>query len=99
MARAPRLYIISYDICDPKRLHRIYKVMRGYGDHLQYSVFRCVLSEKQMAELTDRIGREIHHEEDQVLFVPLGPADSPTSWEMNTMGLPLVHPERSVKVL
>lgn len=99
MARPPKLYLIAYDISHPRRLQRVYKVMRGYGDHLQYSVFRCVLSEKQLAELCGRLGDEIHHGEDQVLFVPLGNADTPGSWEMTTMGLPIAHPDRCVKVL
>src|SRR5437870_5051974 len=37
-------YIVAYDIADPKRLQRVHRTMRGYGDPLQYSVFRCILS-------------------------------------------------------
>src|ERR1035438_4086458 len=32
-------YLICYDICDDKRLRKVFQTMRGYGDHLQYSVF------------------------------------------------------------
>ncbi len=28
-------YIVSYDVCHPKRLRKVFKLMRGYGDHLQ----------------------------------------------------------------
>jgi len=28
------LYLVTYDICDPKRLRKVYRLMRGYGDHL-----------------------------------------------------------------
>lgn len=35
-------YIVSYDIADPKRLRKVSKTMKAWGDHLQYSVFgRC----------------------------------------------------------
>jgi CRISPR-associated endonuclease Cas2 len=37
-------YLVAYDIADPKRLQRVHRTMRGYGDPLQYSVFRCILS-------------------------------------------------------
>lgn len=96
---AQMLYLVSYDVCDAKRLRRVYKVMRGFGDPLQLSVFRCVLSDVQLARLRDRLVQEIHHGEDQILFVPLGSVDAPRSWRGFTLGLPVVHPERSVKVI
>ena len=34
-------YLVCYDICDDKRLKKVFKAMRGFGDHLQYSVFEC----------------------------------------------------------
>ncbi len=37
-------YIVAYDMADPERLQRVHRTMRGYGDPLQYSVFRCMLS-------------------------------------------------------
>ncbi|HZT68334.1 MAG TPA: CRISPR-associated endonuclease Cas2, partial [Terriglobia bacterium] len=30
-------YLVCYDISDDKRLRKVHKVMRGFGDHLQYS--------------------------------------------------------------
>ena len=35
---------MCYDICDDKRLRRVFQTMRAYGDHLQYSVFECQLT-------------------------------------------------------
>ena len=34
-------YLICYDICDDKRLRKVFQTMRGFGDHLQFSVFEC----------------------------------------------------------
>ena len=31
-------YLVCYDICDDKRLRRVFQAMRGYGDHLQYAL-------------------------------------------------------------
>jgi len=99
MNTAPHVYMIAYDIADKKRLRRVYKIMRGFGDHMQYSVFRCVLSPMQRERLVDKLHRAIHHTEDQVIIIPLGRASAKRSWRMTTLGQPIVHPERSVQVL
>ena len=99
MSRTPQLYLVTYDIHDPKRLRRVYKIMRGFGDGIQYSVFRCVLSGVQHARLMDRLSDAIDHRKDQVLIVRLGAADSPKSWTMDTLGLPLPPGERQVHIL
>jgi CRISPR-associated protein Cas2 len=39
-----RSYLVCYDIRDPKRWRRVFKVMKAHGEHWQYSVFFCVLS-------------------------------------------------------
>lgn len=68
------LYIVTYDICNDKRLRSVFSLMRGYGDHMQYSVFRCELSDQERAELIEKLSGILQHDEDQVLFFPLGPA-------------------------
>jgi len=40
---ARRVYIVAYDISHPKRLRRVFRTMKVYGQHLQLSVFRCDL--------------------------------------------------------
>jgi CRISPR-associated protein Cas2 len=68
-------YLVCYDICDEKRLRKVFQAMRGYGDHLQYSVFECQLTAMDLARCRAELGEIINHSEDQVLFVNLGPAD------------------------
>src|SRR5437667_5542782 len=68
-------YLVCYDVCDDKRLRKVFKAMRGFGDHLQYSVFECQLTASDLVRLRAELGGIIHHKEDQVLFVNLGPAD------------------------
>jgi CRISPR-associated protein Cas2 len=34
-------YLVCYDISNDKRLRAVYKTMRDFGDHLQYSIFEC----------------------------------------------------------
>lgn len=70
------LYIVAYDISDPKRWRSIFKLMHGYGEWLQLSIFQCRLSRRRHAELTATLDELIHHKEDHVLLLDLGPADS-----------------------
>jgi len=39
-----RVYLVCYDVSDAKRLRRTHKKMCGFGDPVQYSIFRCELS-------------------------------------------------------
>jgi CRISPR-associated protein Cas2 len=70
-----RLYIVTYDIRDPKRWRRVFKLMHGYGAWLQLSVFQCRLSRKRRAELVAALTEVIHHKEDHVLLLDLGAAE------------------------
>jgi len=68
-------YLVSYDVSDDRRLRRMYKRMRGFGAHLHYSVFLCALSPTERIHLQEMVHDLIHHEEDRVMIVNLGPAE------------------------
>lgn len=72
------LYLVTYDIGDQKRWRRVFNVMNGYGEWLQLSVFQCRLSRIRHAELVALLDGMIHHDQDHVLFVDVGPADHVT---------------------
>lgn len=92
-------YIVSYDISDPKRLRRVYKIMLGYGEHLQLSVFRCELDKRELIELRAKLTKAVHHEHDQVLFVDIGPVDGRGAGSITALGRPYLPPERRAIVL
>ena len=92
-------YIVTYDICDPKRLRRVFKTMRGYGDHLQLSVFRCELNHRELVELRAKLGTIINHNEDQVLFVNVGPVEGRGSTSIAAIGKAYIAPERHALVV
>ncbi|TLU55146.1 MAG: CRISPR-associated endonuclease Cas2 [Chlorobium sp.] len=60
--------LVSYDICDIKRLPKVAKLMEGYGVRVQYSVFECTLTERQLQELQRRLKRLMKPEVDSVRF-------------------------------
>jgi len=81
-------YLVCYDISDDKRLRRVFKIMRGWGDHLQFSVFECQLTRMDLARLKAELAEVIHHTEDQVLFVDLGPAEGRGDRVITALGRP-----------
>ena len=81
-------YLICYDICDEKRLRRVFKICKDYGSHLQYSVFESDLSQIEKTELERKLAVEINAREDQVLFVELGPATGRGERVIQALGRP-----------
>ena len=92
-------YLVTYDICEPKRLRQVFMIMKGYGDHVQLSVFRCELSARERAELRAQLLDVVDMQADQVLFVDLGPADGRARACIESVGRAYVHPERAAVVV
>ena len=81
-------YIVCYDICDDKRLRKVFKIMRDFGDHLQYSVFECQLTAIDLAKCRHELSEIIKHDEDQVLFIDLGPTEGRGERVITALGMP-----------
>jgi CRISPR-associated protein Cas2 len=82
-------YVVSYDIMDPKRLQRVHKTMKGFGDPIHYSVFRCNLSPKGRVEMIEALTDLIKHDVDRVMIVDLGPLEGRVEERIEFLG---VHP-------
>jgi CRISPR-associated protein Cas2 len=50
-------YLVSYDVREPDRLRRTYRLLQGYGRSVQYSIFRCRLSRRQLERLRWELSR------------------------------------------
>ena len=70
-----QMYLVTYDIRHAKRLRKVHKTMKGFGDPLQYSVFRCEFSEANKVRMVSALSDIINHDVDQVLIFNLGPVD------------------------
>ena len=44
-------WIVLYDIRNPRRLRRVARLMEGYGQRVQHSVFECDLGEAELNRL------------------------------------------------
>lgn len=70
-----RRYLVAYDIRHPTRLRMVFKAMKAYGEHLQYSVFICDLDGAEKPAMMLHLANLIKHTEDSVVIVDLGVAE------------------------
>ncbi len=60
--------VVTYDISEDKRRTKIHKVLKSYGQWMQFSVFECVLTKTQYVRLRNRLNKLIRAEEDSIRF-------------------------------
>ena len=68
------LYIVAYDIAAPQRWRKVFRIMQGYGEWVQLSVFQCRLTRMRQIELKQALGEVINHAADHVIIIDVGPA-------------------------
>ncbi|HPC74217.1 MAG TPA: CRISPR-associated endonuclease Cas2 [Syntrophales bacterium] len=69
--------LVSYDVAlddetGARRLRRVAKACKDYGQRVQYSVFECIVDPAQWAVLKQRLIKEINEEKDSLRFYYLG---------------------------
>ncbi|GIX21715.1 MAG: CRISPR-associated endoribonuclease Cas2 1 [Gammaproteobacteria bacterium] len=69
MART--LYLIAYDVRNPKRLRRVHKVLKEFATGGQKSAFECYLSDAERNELLSRVRDQMDETQDALLIVAL----------------------------
>lgn len=67
-----RCYLVIYDIRHPRRLRRVHRVCKGYGEAWQFSVFFCCLREIDRVRLQTDLESEMNLKEDQAMLIDLG---------------------------
>src|SRR5437867_1869580 len=66
--------VISYDVVEDKRRTKVLKLLKGYGTHVQYSVFECELTPPQFLVVKRDLGALIDQHTDSVRFYQLDTA-------------------------
>jgi len=61
-----KLYLIAYDICEPRRLNQARELLKAYSTGGQKSVFECWCTPAELNELTQSLREIIVEEEDRV---------------------------------
>lgn len=65
------LYVVAYDVPDNRRRNRLFRLMRGFGRHSQFSVFECHLDRTRLERMVIKIRTVINPAEDNVKIYPL----------------------------
>ena len=65
------LVLVSYDVSTEtpegkRRLRRVAEVCQDYGQRVQLSVFECLVGDKELALLRNRLLTELDEEEDKL---------------------------------
>lgn len=68
------LYIVTYDIADARRWRAVFKLMHGFGEWQQLSVFQCRQPRARQLEMVAKLKATISATEDHVLIIDAGPA-------------------------
>ncbi|MBR4611168.1 MAG: CRISPR-associated endonuclease Cas2 [Kiritimatiellae bacterium] len=86
------MYLISYDIADPRRLQRVAKLLKRYGVRLQKSVFACDLDERRYNELRRKLAA-FRNDEDSIICFRLPPGGQREDISPQAgIGVPLAAP-------
>ncbi len=67
------LYLICYDIANPKRLRRVCRYLKGYKVDGQKSVFECWITEGERREIMRHLDNLMSREEDRIHLFQLDP--------------------------
>jgi len=94
-----RCYLVCYDIRDDKRLRRVHKVMKAYGEPWQYSVFYCTLKAIDRVRLETALRDTMNLKEDQVLIVDLGGNEDAARDSSTFLGVGVPEQESGVVVI
>lgn len=71
------MVLVSYDVsliekAGAKRLRRVAKACKDYGQRVQYSVFECIVDPAQWVKFRARLIKEIDEQQDSLRFYFLG---------------------------
>jgi CRISPR-associated protein Cas2 len=70
---ARTLYLVCYDIADPRRLHRVHKFLTGYKVGGQKSFFECWLTAGELSLVCKGLLERMNVEEDRAHIFQLDP--------------------------
>lgn len=66
-----RFYIVAYDISSNKRRTKVHKILSGFGQWTQYSLFELFINDKELVLLQNKLEKVLNKEKDSVRFYPL----------------------------
>ncbi len=64
-------YTVAYDITDDKRRNRVAKILKDFGNRIQYSVFEFNTDRRALLRLRNKLEKIIDFREDTITFYHL----------------------------
>lgn len=85
-----RLFLCTYDVVSSKagdkRRDKLYELLLDHGEHVQYSVFLCELSQSECRRLLSQARAILNEAEDQLLVLDIGPETFEWSSRLDCLG-------------
>ena len=72
-------YLVSYDVGCPRRWRRVFRLLHGYGEWVQLSVFRCRLDPRRRKRMETELRDMMEPTEDRLLIARLDEDELPDS--------------------
>ena len=69
-------YLVSYDVACRRRWRRVFRLLQGYGEWVQLSVFRCRLDPRRRKRMEHELREIVDTTEDRLLIARLEEDDS-----------------------
>lgn len=70
MGESKSWHLVCYDVRDPERWRKLCKIVKGYGQRIQYSIFRCRMTERTMQKLYWE-AMQVLDSSDDFLIIPI----------------------------
>jgi len=67
------IYDVASDKAGDKRRSQLFELLLDHGEHVQFSVFLCVLTKAELTRLRAQAECILHRDQDQLLIIDLGP--------------------------
>ena len=71
------LYLVAYDVCNPRRLHRVCKYLTGFKVGGQKSVYECWVTPAELRALRVELDKLMDPGEDRLHILALDPRMQP----------------------
>lgn len=65
------IYLVCYDICEPKRLTKVAKTLERFGIRIQYSFFQVDAPAETVKKMKESVLKIIDRKEDRFFIYPI----------------------------
>ncbi len=83
--RQSSFYVVAYDIPDDKRRTKVHKVLKGFGQWTEFSLFECFLTKKEVLQMRAKLDKHLDARTDRVRIYLICDACLP---KIETIGIP-----------